>query len=537
MPHVAHDADHREPRRAQSRGRQPKPPSDRVLPRPKAPGGAPADHRHRERALAVQARKGSSRGDGNRHRPKIIFARHSHFAQQRLVGRRERLSFDADWAGAALGERGEVADHGCGLDLGKRADPAQRLLIERHNLMALAVLRLRQRHTEAEHAARIKSLIHRCEIAKSRRHECRADEQQEREPDLRQTSADRNRPPETTVPRPPCLTVCWRFAEKAWPDAGNMNTIPVTKAAAQAIPSIRTFNPELASPGRWRATSCGRFALISARPQAASGRPSAVPSSDSSSPSVKSCRAIRARLAPSAARSAISRRRAAPRASCRFATFAQARSSRKPTATVTHRHEPPRVGALNIAQEQHAHAAPGVRERIFDCQARADVPHLRLGLPQRHTWFQPRNYAQVAPDPFARLARLLQPKRPCVGAHRKVEFLRHHAHDGVGEAVQHESSAQNLRIGAQPLLPESVADHQLVPLVRALTGKKPALDRGHAQQGKETCRHKVAVDRLRLVRAGQRRVPGAVGRHLAGDVIAFEPVEVVTRGKQRNDRR
>ena len=50
------------------------------------------------------------------------------------------------------------------------------------------------------------------------------------------------------------------------------------------------------------------------------------PATESTTLSVSNCASSRARLTPSASRTAISRRRAIPRASCRFATFAQAMS-------------------------------------------------------------------------------------------------------------------------------------------------------------------------------------------------------------------
>jgi hypothetical protein len=50
--------------------------------------------------------------------------------------------------------------------------------------------------------------------------------------------------------------------------------------------------------------------------------------------SVSSCRINRSGAAPIAVRTAISRQRASPRTSRRFATFAHAISSRKPTAPI-----------------------------------------------------------------------------------------------------------------------------------------------------------------------------------------------------------
>ena len=61
-------------------------------------------------------------------------------------------------------------------------------------------------------------------------------------------------------------------------------------------------------------------------PQLATSQPVSVPMSDSSAPSTRNCRTILARLAPSASRTATSRRRADARAISRPATFAPAMS-------------------------------------------------------------------------------------------------------------------------------------------------------------------------------------------------------------------
>ena len=66
---------------------------------------------------------------------------------------------------------------------------------------------------------------------------------------------------------------------------------------------------------------------VYARPQ-----PSTVPPSASSTLSIRSCRTTRHRLAPSAARIAISRSRAVDRASSMLATLAQAISNSSATA-------------------------------------------------------------------------------------------------------------------------------------------------------------------------------------------------------------
>ena len=75
------------------------------------------------------------------------------------------------------------------------------------------------------------------------------------------------------------------------------------------------------------------FSASSARmPSVPKRRPSTPPASESSTLSVSSCRMMRPRPAPIAARTAISRLRPVARTSSRFATFAHAMSSTRPTA-------------------------------------------------------------------------------------------------------------------------------------------------------------------------------------------------------------
>jgi hypothetical protein len=90
-------------------------------------------------------------------------------------------------------------------------------------------------------------------------------------------------------------------------------------------PSMRTSASEGSVNG-------GMRAMIPPRRRWASNTPSAPPAAASTRLSVRNCANTRPRLAPRAARTATSRWRNVPRASSRFATFAQAIRSTKPTA-------------------------------------------------------------------------------------------------------------------------------------------------------------------------------------------------------------
>ncbi len=72
-------------------------------------------------------------------------------------------------------------------------------------------------------------------------------------------------------------------------------------------------------------------------PTYASATPTRLPAAESNSDSVSTCRTSRSRPAPSETRTAISRCRAAPRASSMLATFVHMRTSRTPTIAITTR--------------------------------------------------------------------------------------------------------------------------------------------------------------------------------------------------------
>ena len=133
-------------------------------------------------------------------------------------------------------------------------------------------------------------------------------------------------------------------------------------------------------------------------PQRARNRPSNPPSSARTTLSISSCRMIRQRLAPSAARIETSRARSTARLSSMFATFAQAIRRTKPTAPSmskkTSRMVPPfitswkvwtripwsllAVGKLLLqAVRHHAQVGPGFGDRTAFFQ-NPDQPESRL---------------------------------------------------------------------------------------------------------------------------------------------------------------
>ena len=104
---------------------------------------------------------------------------------------------------------------------------------------------------------------------------------------------------------------------------------PETTESATVNSSTGTFSSITVSDG---SMNCGISATTARITRNASPMPTAPPTSASTRLSVRSCRAISTRDAPSAVRTVTSRCRAVPRARSRLATLAQAMSSRKPTA-------------------------------------------------------------------------------------------------------------------------------------------------------------------------------------------------------------
>jgi hypothetical protein len=143
------------------------------------------------------------------------------------------------------------------------------------------------------------------------------------------TSARRSRWRPLAAERPPSLSVSARFSREACQAGAQPKSMPARLVAAIVNSSTGTLSRTSASDGSVKG---GMVAWITSSSPRARATPRAPPTSASTTLSVSSCRTSRLRPAPSAERTTSSRWRAEPRASCRFATLAQAISSTKPTA-------------------------------------------------------------------------------------------------------------------------------------------------------------------------------------------------------------
>ncbi len=130
------------------------------------------------------------------------------------------------------------------------------------------------------------------------------------------------------VALPPSLSVSRKSASEALRAGSSPKMTPVRTETITVKASTRPS--KLTSPRR--GMSAGLSATRRSVSQRASSSPSPPPRRESRTLSVMSWRMMRRRVAPSATRSANSRRRATERAKSRLATLAEATSRTKPTA-------------------------------------------------------------------------------------------------------------------------------------------------------------------------------------------------------------
>ena len=216
------------------------------------------------------------------------------------------------------------------------------------------------------------------------------------------------------------------------------------------------------------------------------------PMSDNSTLSVSSCRTSRERLAPSASRTATSRRRAEARDSSRFAMLAQAINSTAPTTppsssaadrigstlivTCPLPGSTPKCGCSGPDGAAGVGAAPA--GNCVRTNSDATLSSCGAGLLDAGAWLQPADRADPAVGGVLQQVRILisgipGPRRPHDRLHhhrhveaasapdrRSVEPRRRHADDGEDVAVQPHLPPDDIRFAGEPRLPEVVADHR-----------------------------------------------------------------------------
>ena len=219
-----------------------------------------------------------------------------------------------------------------------------------------------------------------------------------------------------------------------------------------------------------RGTSCGLQAMTAATNARASSSPAAAAHSASTTLSVSSWRTMRPRPAPSAVRTAISRARAAPRASSRLATLPQAISSTSADRREQRQQPLPDV-ADELLDERHRPEADGLvvfRKIVAEAQRRRRRA-CACTCWRRDAGLQPavhREVVLVVHRPLRGRERNRRPQLLAVGG--EVERLRHHAGDLVG---RRRSSAARGRPTASLAPKRRVHRRWLSTTTRSLPGR------------------------------------------------------------------
>ena len=270
-----------------------------------------------------------------------------------------------------------------------------------------------------------------------------------------------------------------RVALTAWPEvcrAGiSPNARPVAIERSREKPSARASSAGAKTPNEKSPGSGIR--VIRPIDQLATTSPAAPPRTPSATLSVRSCRTSRPRLAPRAWRTAISLRRAAARASRRFARLAHAIASAMPAAPTSIARNPtglpdcPNPAALRRVGSSVRFSVPAVAVGKRGGFALHREVEGGLRLRERDARLQTSEDRQPAPPPpleveRAELAgRQMRPRAdrdPEIGRHaetRSAESGRRHADHGERGAVQLDRLARDRRIGPEARLPESLAEH------------------------------------------------------------------------------
>ena len=330
---------------------------------------------------------------------------------------------------SAVGQRQGVHRAG-GLDAGQRPHAIEHALEERLARLRRRVLCVGQRDVGAQDVPRARSPDPRARRrAEAAHEEARADQQDERERDLGDhEGVARDRAARVGVRAAALLERVVRVG------AGQP---PGRDGAREQSRDERDGEREGEHRRRRRgsrpraASGFARNATISLTPAPATRSPSRPPASASRVVSAKSCRTMRARLAPRAARTAISLRRPSVRASTRLATFAQAISRTHPTApsstSSAGRTSPTRSSCSGMTAAPQPLSSAGYWRR----EPRGDRVHLRAGARDADAGLQAREHAEVVHAAHRAQLRGEDERDPQLRARRDRPGLRDDADDRV----------------------------------------------------------------------------------------------------------
>ncbi len=245
-----------------------------------------------------------------------------------------------------------------------------------------------------------------------------------------------------------------------------------------------------------------------------------------------SWRTSRPRPAPIAARTAISRRRAAPRVNIRLATLAQTISSTQATAPRKirsgRRRSPTRSWRRGTASARQS----TVVVRVFPLQPRRDHVEILLRLLHGQPRLDPSDGTGVeAVSP--RQARLLGHQRnPGLAPIGESEARRHHSHHLSGVAVHGDRAVHDVGLPPIAALPECVAEQNDPGAVGLLLLRNKTSPQGGAnpEQRKEVRGNPGTVDSLRFPLTRKRHGVAGVHAQLGKGPVVVAPGDIVGPG-------
>ena len=198
-------------------------------------------------------------------------------------------------------------------------------------------------------------------------------------------SAERSREPvlETVA----LLSPCFNASERSSREVCSAGTSPKSTVDTSESPSANRRTVMSTRTSSMRGRFAGDNATSPCTSMEASRRPASPATPASTQLSVSSCRTTRARPAPSAARSAISRVRPADRASRRFAILAHAMSHTTPTPLISTHNVDLEIAGQPLLQWNERHGLQAILG-ILLCESVANGPHLRLRAREVHASFE-----------------------------------------------------------------------------------------------------------------------------------------------------
>ena len=196
-------------------------------------------------------------------------------------------------------------------------------------------------------------------------------------------------------------------------------------------------------------------------------------------------------------------------------------------------HERARMLSVECVRVLDAHVPLGVILGILTLELLHDPVDVRIRLTYRHARREaPEHTGEESSVALAAEFPVERERRPQLGARRKYEARRHHTDDRARKVVDPHDATDDARIGAEPAMPETVAQDDDVRRIRVagVVGGEHAAERRTRGEHMEIARcHAVAVDALGVVDTGEVRVEPPERRELAEAAIAPRQIEIVRR--------